>query len=57
MKMLIKKIPDVNGFVTTAVLNTKISEVKNKITDTSSLVITTLLITKIGENLYKTFWI
>ena len=55
--MLIKMIPDVNGFVTTAVLNTKISEVKNKITDTSSLVITTLLITKIGENLYKTFWI
>ena len=57
MKMLIKKIPDVNGFVTTAVLNTKISEVKNKIMDTSSLVITTLLITEIGENLYKTFWI
>ena len=56
--MLIKKIPDVNGFVTTAVLNRKISEVKNKIPDTSSsLVITTLLITKIGENLYKTFWI
>ena len=55
--MLIKKIPDVNGFVTTAVLNRKISEVKNKIPDTSSLVIATLLITKIGENLYKTFWI
>ena len=55
--MLIKKIPDVNGFVTTAVLNRKISEVKNKIPDASSLVITTLLITKIGENLYKTFWI
>ena len=54
--MLIKKIPDVSSFVTTAVLNTKISEAKNKIPNTSSLVITDLLITRIGENFYKTFW-
>ena len=32
-----------------AVLNTKISEVENKIPDTSSLVTTTVLNTKIGE--------
>ena len=31
-----KKIPDVSGFVTATVLNTKISEVENKIPDTSS---------------------
>ena len=30
MEMLIKKIPDISGLVTTTVLNTKISEVKNK---------------------------
>ena len=35
--------------MTTTVLNTKISEVKNKIPDTSSLVITTVLNTKINE--------
>ena len=29
--MLIKKTPDVGGLVTTTVLKTKISEVKNKI--------------------------
>ena len=33
----------------TIVLNTKISEVKNKITNTSSLVTTTILNTKLGE--------
>ena len=31
-----KKIPDVSGFVTATVLNTKISELENKIPDTSS---------------------
>ena len=35
--------------MTTIVLNTKISEVENKIPDTSSLVTTTVLNTKIGE--------
>ena len=35
--------------MTTIVLNTKISEVKNKITNTSSLVTTTILNTKLGE--------
>ena len=33
--MLIKKIPDVNGSVTKAILNTKTSGVENKIQDTS----------------------
>ena len=47
--MLIKKIPDTSGSVTTTVLNTKISEVENKIPDTSNLVTTTVLITKISE--------
>ena len=35
--------------MTAIVLNTKISEVENKIPDTSSLVTTTVLNTKIGE--------
>ena len=47
--MLIKKIPGVNGVVTATVLNTKISEVENKVSDTSSLLTTTVLNTKIGE--------
>ena len=47
--MLIKKIWDTSGLVTTIVLNTKISEVENKITNTSSLVTTTVLNTKISE--------
>ena len=47
--MLIKKIPDTSGLVTTTVLNTKISEVENKILDTSRLVTTTVLNTKISE--------
>ena len=47
--MLIKKIPDTNGLVTTFVLNVKISEVENKILDTSSLSTTTVLYTKINE--------
>ena len=48
MKMWIKKT-DASGLVTTTVLNTKISEVENKIPDTSSLVTTTILDTKVGE--------
>ena len=43
------KIQDVGGLVTTTVLNTKVSDVENKILDTSSLVTTTVLDTKIGE--------
>ena len=35
--------------MTTTVLNTKTSEIKNKILDTSNLVSTTVLNTKIGE--------
>ena len=48
MGTLIKKIPETSGLVTTA-LNTKISEVENKIPDTSSLVTTTVLKTNIRE--------
>ena len=38
LEMVIKIVPDANGLVTTTVLNTKISEVRNKLADTSSLV-------------------
>ena len=41
-------MPGTSGLVTTTVLNTKISEVKNKIPDTSSLVTTTILNRKIN---------
>ena len=44
-----KKIPDMRGLVTAAVLNTNIREVENKIPDTSSLVNTTVLNAEIGE--------
>ena len=40
MEMLIKKIPDTSGLVTTTVLNTKISENENKIPDNSKYIIT-----------------
>ena len=43
-----KKIPDTSGLVTTAVLNTKISEVEKKIMDNSNLVTTTALNAKIS---------
>ena len=36
--MLIKKISDASGLMTTAVLNAKIGEVENKIPDVSGLV-------------------
>ena len=48
MNMLIKK-PDINDLVTHTVLNTKSSEVENKIPDNSGIVTTTVLNTKIGE--------
>ena len=38
LEILIKKIPDTSGLVTTTVLNTKISEVENKIPNTGNLV-------------------
>ena len=47
--MLIKKIPDTSGLVTTTILNTKISEVENKIHHTSGLVTATVSDTKISE--------
>ena len=40
---------DVNGLVTTTVLNTTISEVQNKTPDTSSLITTTIFNTKVEE--------
>ena len=43
------RVPDVSCLVATTVLNTKISEVENKILDTSNLVTKTVLNTKIGE--------
>ena len=57
MKIQRKKIEDTKlikntrykWLVTATVLNSKISEVENKIPDTSSLVTTTVLDTKIGE--------
>ena len=47
--MLIKKILDTSGLVSTTVLNTRIGEVENKMPNTSSLVTTTVLNTKISE--------
>ena len=47
--MLIKEILDTNGVVTTTVLNTKISELQNKIPNTSGLVTTIILNTKIND--------
>ena len=47
--MLIKKIPDTSGLVTTTVLNTKISEVEKKIPNASGLVTAIILNTKISE--------
>ena len=51
MEILIKKIPDVSGLVTTTVNKnyTKIGKVDNKILDTSGLVTTAVLNTKIKE--------
>ena len=49
MELLIKKIPDVSGLITTTVLNTKIGEIENKIPDMSGFVITKNVNTKIAE--------
>ena len=43
------KKTDTSGLMTTTVLNTKVSEVDNKIPDTCSLVTTNVLKTKISE--------
>ena len=55
MLILIKKIPDVSGLVTTTVLNRKIGEVENKISDARDLATTTVLNTKVGEIETKIF--
>ena len=47
--MLIKKIRDTSGLVTTTVFNTKSSEVEIKLLNTNSLVTKTVLNTKISE--------
>ena len=47
--MLLKKIPDTTGLVTSTILNTEISEIENKMPNTSSLVTATVLNTKISE--------
>ena len=44
-----KKISDMNGLVTTTILNTKIIKIENKIPNTSSLANTTILNTKINK--------
>ena len=49
MEILIKKIIDASGLATATVLNTKVSEVENKIPNTSGSVTTTVLSTKICE--------
>ena len=50
---MIKKNLNVSGLVTTAVLNTKMSEVEGKIPDASSLVTITVLNVYIGEGEIK----
>ena len=47
--MLIKKVSDVSGLVTTTILNTKTSEAEYKIMDNRSLLTTNVLTIKIGE--------
>ena len=48
--MLTKKIPDTSGLATTIVLNTKISEVENKIPDNSKYITTKEFNTLRAEN-------
>ena len=50
MMLTNKETPDTSCLVTTTVLNTKITEVENKIPNTSNVVTTTGLNTKIIEN-------
>ena len=52
--MLIKKIPDTSGLVTTTVLNTNTSGVENRIQNIDTLMNTTVLNTKVSENGNKT---
>ena len=52
--MLIKKISDTSGLVTTTVLNTKTSRVENRIQNIDTLMNTTVLNTKVSENVNKT---
>ena len=47
--MLIKKIHDGSGFVTTTVLNTEITEFENKIPDANGLVTTTVVDIKFAK--------
>ena len=47
--MLIKKIRDGSGFVTTTVLNTEINEFENKIPDSNGLVTTTVFDIKFAK--------
>ena len=49
MVLFIKKIPEVSGLVTSAILNTKIAKVDNKMSDTSGSATTTVLDIKIEE--------
>ena len=54
--MLIKKNkPDTSGLVTTAILDTKVSKVENKIPGTCGLVNTTVINKKIGDVENRTF--
>ena len=46
-------MPDISGLVTTAVLNTNIGEVDNKLPDISGLVTTAVLNTKIDKLITK----
>lgn len=47
--MLIKKITDGSGFVTSTVLNTEITEFENKIPDANGLVTATVLDIKFAK--------
>ena len=47
--MLIKKISDGSGFVTSTVLNTEITEFENKIPDANGLVTTTVVDIKFAK--------
>ena len=51
MKILIKKISDPSGLVTATVLNTKISDVENKIPDSSKYITTQEFNKATAENL------
>ena len=49
LEMLIKKIPDTSGLVTTTIRNTKVSKVENKIPGTCGLLNTTVINKKLGD--------